>query len=135
LFVFFVQGADMMFDLLSTCYSDYIPISRPQTLISSLDNSLEEEEREPSPVHLSSAMSTSSRVSCFSRRLVELDKNKNSNKTSLVIGRGRGIETNLSKIDKPLVKERDDDDAIENKSTTSPIPSVSNSSKFYFINQ
>jgi hypothetical protein len=109
LFSVFIQGADMMSDLLNTCYSDYISISRPQSLIPSLNNS-SEEEREPSPVHLSSAMSTSSRVSCFSQRLVQLDKNKTSNnKINSIMGRGRGIETNLSQIDRSFIKEREDD--------------------------
>jgi hypothetical protein len=126
LFSVFIQGADMMSDLLSTCYSDYISISRPQSLIPSLNNS-SEDEREPSPVHLSSAMSTSSRVSCFSQRLVQLDKNK----INSTMGRGRGIETNLSQIDRSFIKEREDN-FID---TTLLTPSIHNSSKFYFITQ
>ena len=122
-----------MLDLLSTCYSDRISISHPQNLIPSSNGSFEEgddeEEREPSPVHLSSAMSTSSRMSCFSQRLVDLDKKKNSNKMiHSEMGRGRGMESTLSQIDKPFIKERDDD-SIENRTTASD---MDNSSEFGF---
>ncbi len=113
----------MMFDLLSTCYSDYISISRPQTL---LNNSFED-ERELSPVHLSSAISTSSRITCFSQRLVELDKKQNENNIKLAMGRGRGIETSLVSTTKEL-----DDDSIAYSNATSPIPSIVGSSEYYF---
>jgi hypothetical protein len=122
----------MMSDLLNTCYSDYISISRPETSISSLNNSFDE-EREPSPVHLSSAMSTSSRVTCFSQRLVELDKKKNDNKIRLAMGRGKGIEANLSQIDVSITKEKDN--SIITNNITSSIPSIIDNSKFYFDNQ
>ena len=123
-----------MLDLLNTCYSDFISISRPQSLIPSLEDSCEE-EREPSPVHLSSAISTSSRVSCFSQRLIELDKNKNTNTRSPAKGRGRGIETNPARIDRSFIKEKDNDDSIKNGNATSPISSPNNSSECYLINQ
>lgn len=122
----------MMSDLLNTCYGDYISISRPETSISSLNNSFNE-EREPSPVHLSSAMSTSSRVTCFSQRLVELDKKKNDNKIRLPMGRGKGIEADLSQIDVSITKEKDN--SIITNNVTSPVPSIIDSSKFYFDNQ
>lgn len=121
-----------MLDFLSTCYSDYISISRPQTLISSLNNSYEE-EREPSPVHLSSALSTSSRVTCFSHRLIQLDKKKNDdNNIKPVKGRGRVIQTNLSQIDMSNMKEIDNDkeDLIMSSNTISPVPSIDDSSTF-----
>jgi hypothetical protein len=116
--------------MLSTCYGDYISISRPQIL---LNNSFED-ERELSPVHLSSAISTSSRVTCFSQRLVQLDKKKTDNKTRPAIGRGRNIETNPSKIDISTAKEIDDDkeDSVINSNSTSPIPSIEGSSEFCF---
>jgi hypothetical protein len=126
----------MMADLLSTCYGDYISISRPQTSIPSLNNSFDE-EREPSPVHLSSAMSTSSRVTCFSQRLVELDKKKIDNKKKLGAGRGKRTETGLSQIDTSISKEiiHNKEDSIMNSNTTSPIPSIVDSSKFSFKNK
>lgn len=120
----------MMFDFLTTCYGNYITISRPQTLTSSLNNSYEEEqEREPSPVHLSSAMSTSSRVSCFSQRLYQ--SNNNENNIKLAKGRGKGIETNLSPKNTLITKQinNDQEDSIANSNRTSPVPSIADSSK------
>jgi hypothetical protein len=116
----------MMSDLLSTCYGDYISISRPQTLNSSLDNSFED-ERVPSPAHLSSAISVSSGISSFSRRLVALDKKTNDENVRLAIGRGRGIDGNQSQIDMLIAKENQD-------GSTSPTPSLMNSSELYFDN-
>ncbi len=126
----------MMSDLLSTCYGDYISISRPQTLIPSLNDSYDE-ERETSPVHLSSALSTSSRVTCFSQRLVKSDKKNTDNKIRPAIGRGRNIETSSSKIDISIAKEINDDkeDSVINSNSTSPIPSIVDSSKFCFDNK
>lgn len=100
----FVQGAEMILDLLSTCYSDCISVSRPAPLVAdSFEN--EDEERESSPVHLSSAMSTASKTSCFSRRLLPADNNMP------IVGRGKGKEN-----------------------SPSPVPSVVESSKLlYFI--
>jgi hypothetical protein len=122
----------MMSDLLSTCYGDYISISRPQTLNSSLDNSFED-ERVPSPAHLSSAISVSSGISSFSRRLVALDKKTNDENVRLAIGRGRGIDGNQSQIDMLIAKENQDG-SVTNDNSTSPIPSLMNSSELYFDN-
>ncbi len=125
----------MMSDLLSTCYSDYISIGRPQTLTSSLNNSFEE-ERVSSPVHLSSASSVSSRVSCFSRRLLALDKKRDDEKIKLAVGRGREMDTDSSQIDVLIANEIiDDDGSLTASNSTSPIPSIINSSEFCFDNK
>ncbi len=121
-----------MSDLLTTCYGDYISISRPQTL----DNSFED-EREPSPVHLSSAISVSSGISSFSRRLVALDKKTNDENNRSAIGRGRGVDGNSSQINKLIANHTDDneDNSTINNNSTSPIPSIVDSSEFYFHNK
>jgi hypothetical protein len=120
----------MMSDLLSTCYSDYISIGRPQTLTSSLNNSFEE-ERVPSPVS-----SVSSRVSCFSQRLLALDKKRDEEKIKLATGRGRAMDADSSQIDMLIANEIIVDDGSETASnTTSPIPSIINSRKFCFDNK
>ncbi|UJR29070.1 hypothetical protein I4U23_010284 [Adineta vaga] len=110
------ERADMMSDLLTTCYSDSIAITRPQTMSASLNNS-SDEERIPSPVHLSSSVSISSKVSSFSQRLVALDKQRNDNKMQSVLGRGRGIDVNPSQNDELIRKNIPDD--FDNNSTIS----------------
>ncbi|CAF3660388.1 unnamed protein product [Rotaria sp. Silwood1] len=120
------ERADMLSDLLKTCYSDYISVGRPETLVESLDNSFDD-ERVPSPVHLSSASSISSRVSCFSQRLIALDKKNNDNSMKSTFGRGRGIDTGLSQINMTIGKEISDDenDSLINTSNgTSPVSSI-----------
>ncbi len=125
----------MMSDLLSTCYSDYISIGRPQTLTSSLNNSFDE-ERVPSPVHLSSASSVSSRVSCFSQRLLALDKKRDDEKIKVAVGRGRAMDTDSSQIDMLIANEIiDDDGSLTASNSTSPIPSIINSREFCFDNK
>ncbi|CAF4962927.1 unnamed protein product, partial [Rotaria magnacalcarata] len=47
------ERAEMISDLLTTCYSNYISIERPRSLIESLNNSFDD-ERVASPLHLSS---------------------------------------------------------------------------------
>ncbi|CAF2872505.1 unnamed protein product [Rotaria sp. Silwood2] len=131
------ERADMLSDLLKTCYSDYISVGRPQTLVQSLDNSFDD-ERVPSPVHLSSASSISSKVSCFSQRLVALGNKKNDNQMKPALGRGRGIDAGLSQIEMPIEKEissDDDNDSIINTSNiTSPISSIIDNGEIYFDN-
>ena len=112
-----------MSDLLTTCYGDHISISRPQLINPSLDNSFED-ERETSPIHLSSAISVSSGISSFSRRLATLNKKTNEENNRSIIGRGRGMNGNSSQMD-------DIDDQKRNNSP-SPTPSIANSSKFLF---
>ena len=119
----------MISDLLSTCYSDSISISRPQTL----ENSFEEEERESSPIHLSSAASTSSRVTCFSQRLVELDKNSNEKTSQFALGRGRGIEISSLQIDRSPIKRKNNiqENSIDNHPRASPTFSINQTSEFH----
>ncbi|CAF0760382.1 unnamed protein product [Adineta steineri] len=95
--------ADMMSDLLSTCYGDSISVERPQTLMTPLNTSFDD-ERVPSPAP--SVCSVSSKVSCFSQRLISSDKKRNddNDKIKLAVGRGRGIDTNLSQMDKFTTK-------------------------------
>lgn len=123
----------MILDLLSTCYSDYISVSRPPTLASSSIVDLsgeEEEEREPSPVHLSSALSTSSRASCFSRRLYPTDNKFIENNTNMsIIGRGKGIETNNHHQNDLSFNQVQNNGT---KNSTSPVPSVVETSKILF---
>ena len=107
----------MISDLLNICYSNYVSISRPQTLNDPFEE--EEEEREPSPIHLSSTASTSSRMTCFSQRLIELENNKIENTNKFAIGRGRGIE----------IKDIQEN-FIDNYRRTSPI--INQISKFHF---
>ncbi|CAF0771834.1 unnamed protein product [Rotaria sordida] len=120
------ERADMLSDLLKTCYSDYISVERPQTFVQSLDNSFDD-ERVPSPVHLSSTSSISSRVSCFSQRLISLDKKKPNNQTKPTLGRGRGIDADLLQNDISIEQQisEDENDSIINTSyKTSPKSSI-----------
>lgn len=122
------ERAEMILDLLSTCYGDHISISRPPPLASSsMADSFEKEdnEREPSPVHLSSALSTSSKASCFSRRLQQRDKEINENSINMSkAGRGRGVETTTnSRNDTSFVQTINND----KRNSTSPVPSLAES--------
>lgn len=123
-----------MWDLLTTCYSDYITVSRPQTLISSFNNSDEEgeeerTEREPSPIHLSSALSTSSRVTCFSQRLAQLDKKQNDKNIKPILGHRR---INQNQFSSAREINNDKQNSIIDSDTISSIPSIDDSSKIYF---
>ncbi|CAM4740433.1 unnamed protein product [Rotaria magnacalcarata] len=102
------ERAEMISDLLTTCYSNYISIERPRSLIESLNNSFDD-ERVASPLHLSSAASISSRVSCFSQRLSTLDTRKNNEHVGLGIGRGYRMDINPFVMDLSKTKEIKDD--------------------------
>ena len=113
----FIEGADMINDYLTTCYSHFISISRPQIFDDSFE---EDDQREPSPVHLSSAASNSSRVTCFSHRLAELSRIQIENKDKSAIGRGRGIEISPLEIDRPSIKQNsnEQENSIDNNHVT-----------------
>lgn len=116
----------MMADLLNTCYAECLLITRPEPP-TPLDSSIIDDERETSPVHMSSSASVaSSKRSIFSQRLLALDKTKGQQtpeeKLKLTVGRGRGLEQNFSARD-----ILDDQDRFR---THSPTPSTSSTSKF-----
>jgi hypothetical protein len=121
----------MISDLLNTCHGDYISITCPQTLLPSIDDSIDE-ERCSSPAHLSSALSISSKVSCFSQRLAAMDKKKTNNE-KIKLAVGRGIDAGFSRSNMSVTREINDDNdgSIINSNATSPTPSLMNNSEFY----
>lgn len=88
----------MINDYLTTCCSQWISISRPQIVE-------EDDQREPSPIHLSSTASNSSRISCFSQRLADISRNPMENNVKPAIGRGRRIEISPVQIDRSSISE------------------------------
>ena len=101
----------MMFDLLTTCYSHFVSITRAQPL-----NNSSEDERVPSPAHLSSSVSVASKTSAFSQRLVAIDKKQKEDTVQPSIGRGRGFDHNSAQIQHLTTKnDNDDSDTYSSK--------------------
>lgn len=125
----------MVSDMLTTCYSGYISIEHSQTLMESLNNSYDD-ERAPSPVELSSAVSISSKASCFSLRLVGLDKKNINDPIRYGVGRGRGLDKNSPQIDMPIsneIKHHESNSTMNIHDSTLSTPSIRNNSKILII--
>ncbi|CAF0917615.1 unnamed protein product [Adineta ricciae] len=101
------ERTEMMFDLLTTCYSNFVSITRAQPL-----NNSSEDERVPSPAHLSSSVSVASKMSAFSQRLAAIDKKQNEDTFQSAIGRGRGFDHNSAQMQHLTTKNGSDDSDI-----------------------
>lgn len=119
---------------MTTCYGNYISVGRPQTSFEPLNDSIDD-ERIPSPVHLSSTTSVSSRVSCFSQRLVALDSKKTDHNIRLALVHSKRTDTVVSQIDISTTTQISDDEShsiISDGNTVSPNRSIKNYSKLLF---
>ncbi|CAF1056120.1 unnamed protein product [Adineta ricciae] len=108
------ERTEMMFDLLTTCYSNFVSITRAQSL-----NNFSEDERALTPAHLSSSVSVASKMSAFSQRLVTIDKKQNEDTFQPAMGRGRGFDHNSAQIQHLTTKnDSDDSDAYSTISSS-----------------
>ena len=118
----------MMQDLVNSCYGNLVSAIKPEIYIES-ETSLIQEERDLSPVHMSSASSVCSKRSGFSTRLTKLDctmtlKYENE-KIPLAVGRGRSLPFRFLPDDLSLRTYEDEDEAstvISDRS--SPVSSI-----------